>query len=124
MSDIWGWDAIPQDYGHYESFTFNGVERKGDFYGLLFCTEDAANAVSHAVRNHDRLEQENAELRENTKRLLQELCDIQGQCIAEIAMGYKLDAESIGCSIYQATGMTNPELITHLALLNKQEESK
>ena len=64
MADVWGWDAIPQDYGHYESFTLNGVERKGDFYGLLFCTEEAANAVSHAVKNHDRLEQENAELRE------------------------------------------------------------
>ena len=70
MADVWGWDAIPQDYGHYESFTLNGVERKGDFYGLLFCTEEAANAVSHAVKNHDRLEQENAELREAATRFL------------------------------------------------------
>ena len=64
MSDIWGWDSIPQNYGHYEAFTFNGVDRKGDFYGFLFCTEEAAEGVAHALRNHDRLQQENAELRE------------------------------------------------------------
>ncbi|CAL9955321.1 hypothetical protein VPHK30_0009 [Vibrio phage K30] len=63
MSDIWGWDSIPQNYGHYEAFTFNGVDRKGDFYGFLFCTEEAAEGVAHAVLNHDRLQQENAELR-------------------------------------------------------------
>lgn len=64
-------------------------------------------------------EQENAELREFNKKLLQELCSIQGQCIGELAMGYKLDAQSVGESISEVTGMTNPKLIKHLKLLNK-----
>ena len=47
-------------------------------------------------------------------RLLEELDDIQSQCIGELAMGYKLDAQSIGESISKATGMTNPELKKYL----------
>ena len=77
--------------------------------------EDWNSLLTHI----DRLEQENAELREFTQKLLQELCDIQSQCIGELAMDYKLDAQSIGESIHNVTGMTNPELIKHLELLNK-----
>ena len=94
MADIWGWDAIPQDYGHYESFTLNGVEHKGDFYGLLFCTKEAANAVSHAVKNHDQLEQESTELREALRKIEKACSDnceqsyfsIQVECIAHEAL--------------------------------------
>jgi hypothetical protein len=38
------------------------------------------------------------------------LADISGMCIAELAMNYKLDAQCIGQMIYEATGMTEPEL--------------
>jgi len=38
------------------------------------------------------------------------LADISNQCIGELAMGYKLDANSIGSDIYAATGMNNVEL--------------
>lgn len=59
------------------------------------------------------------QLRKERDELLRELCDIQGMCIGEITMGYKLDADSVGCGISKATGMTHPEL---LAKLNKTEE--
>ena len=42
--------------------------------------------------------------------LLCVLADISGMCVGEIAMGYRLDAQSIGEMIYEATGMTQPEL--------------
>lgn len=42
--------------------------------------------------------------------LLKELSGISQQCIGEIAMSYKLDAQSIGESIYTVTGMTSEEL--------------
>ena len=44
------------------------------------------------------------------KKLEAALTDISNMCIGEIAMNYKLDAESIGELIYEATGKTNPEL--------------
>lgn len=47
-------------------------------------------------------------------KLLDCLCDIQQSCIGEIAMNYKLDAESIGRQITEATGMTAPELVDFL----------
>ena len=59
--------------------------------------------VANAINNHDKLA-------EAESKLLSVLCDIQGMCIGEIAMGYKLDAESIGMMIYEATGLTHPEL--------------
>ena len=68
--------------------------------------------VAHAINNHDRMVEEN-------KKLLIALCDIQSMCIGDIAMGYKLDPESIGMMIYEATGMTHPELS---AKLNQEGE--
>jgi hypothetical protein len=38
------------------------------------------------------------------------LSNISSACVGEIAMGYRLDAQSIGDLIYQETGMTQPEL--------------
>lgn len=75
-------------------------------------TEDQDSAIEHAVLNHDRMAEEN-------KKLLIALCDIQGMCIGDVAMGYKLDPESIGMMIYEATGMTHPELS---AKLNQEGE--
>lgn len=53
-------------------------------------------------------ERDNA-LTQNLK-LLECLHSIQSQCIGEIAMNYRLDAQNIGQEIYQATGLTEPEL--------------
>ena len=44
-------------------------------------------------------------------KLLSCLYDIQQMCIGEIAMGYKLEAETIGQLISAATGLTAPELL-------------
>lgn len=56
------------------------------------------------------------ELKEKNKILLKELCDIQGMCIGELTMNYKLDAEDIGCGISKVTGMTHPELLAFLEI--------
>ena len=55
-----------------------------------------------------------AELESTNNTLLSCMLDISNECVGEIAMGYRLDASSIGNSIYQATGKTNPELATAL----------
>lgn len=43
-------------------------------------------------------------------KLLALVTDISNMCIGDIAMGYKMDAQEIGQMIYEATGLTNPEL--------------
>lgn len=50
------------------------------------------------------------ELEKERVSLLSCLLDISNECIGEIAMNYKLDAQMIGESIYVATGLSNPEL--------------
>ena len=50
------------------------------------------------------------QLEKQNAKLLECLSDIQQQCIGEIAMGYKMSAEFIGNSIYEVTGLTEPEL--------------
>jgi len=47
--------------------------------------------------------------------LLCALANISNMCIGEIAMGYKLDAQAIGETIWKATGMTNQELNDYAA---------
>ena len=42
--------------------------------------------------------------------LIAALAEISAMCVGELAMGYKLDAQSIGELIYRATGMTQPQL--------------
>ena len=49
-------------------------------------------------------------LNEKLEKLLGAMADISNMCIGEIAMGYKLDANAIGETIWGATGMTNQEL--------------
>ena len=51
-----------------------------------------------------------AELERERFALLSCLLGISNECIGEIAMNYKLDAQMIGESIYAATGLSNPEL--------------
>ncbi|CAM0051887.1 hypothetical protein VPHF89G1_0005 [Vibrio phage F89 g1] len=75
-------------------------------------TPKEAEIAAEKINNHDRMVEEN-------KKLLTALCDIQGMCIGDIAMGYKLDPESIGMMIYEVTGMTHPELS---AKLNQEGE--
>ena len=52
--------------------------------------------------------------------LLEVLSEISHMCIGQLTMGYRLDANYIGEIIYEATGMTNPELNDHLKLLSEQ----
>mgnify|MGYP003679693512 CR=1 FL=1 len=51
-----------------------------------------------------------AELEKERVGLLSCLLGISNECIGELAMNYRLDAQMIGESIYAATGKTNPEL--------------
>lgn len=52
-------------------------------------------------------------------KLLKCLSEIQNVCIGELAMGYKLDVQSIGQAIYEATGMTEPLLRAHIKELEQ-----
>tara|TARA_R110000850_G_scaffold11976_4_gene40719 strand:- start:5081 stop:5434 length:354 start_codon:yes stop_codon:yes gene_type:complete len=38
------------------------------------------------------------------------LADISSMCVGELAMGHSMNANAIGQMIYEATGMTQPEL--------------
>lgn len=64
MSDTWGWGCTPQDYTKFNGFKHDNGDYIGDCYGLIFLTVDAAEAQAHALRNHDRLVEENKRLRE------------------------------------------------------------
>ena len=55
------------------------------------------------------LEGQSAALAARLEECLECLCSMQ-QCIGEITISYRLDAEMVGQQIYQGTGMTEPEL--------------
>lgn len=57
------------------------------------------------------------ELEDKNTDLLQSLYEIQSECIGELAMGYKVDAQGIGERISIVTGLTNPELLQLLERL-------
>ena len=50
------------------------------------------------------------ELEAEIQKLMEVLTDISNMCIGDLAMGYSLDAGSIGNMIYTVTLRTNPEL--------------
>lgn len=50
------------------------------------------------------------DLEVKNEKLIGALTDISNMCIGEMAMGYKLEAETIGQLIFETTGMTNTEL--------------
>ena len=50
------------------------------------------------------------ELENKNAKMLECLCDISNACIGQLTMSYSLDSDGIGRSIYESTGMTNPEL--------------
>lgn len=95
MSDVFDGEVIQDG----DTLLAKGYGELADFSGY----KKEARYVAHAVNNYD-------ELLDVNKKLLVALCDIQGMCIGDIAMGYKLDAESIGAMIYETTGLTHPEL--------------
>ena len=45
------------------------------------------------------------------EKLLDCLAEISSMCVGDIAMNYKLDAQCVGEMIYEATGLTHPELV-------------
>jgi hypothetical protein len=74
MSDVWpsGFDGVDFSYGFYESAETLGGEKfkakeNEPLCGLIFSNEEPAKATMHAINNHDRLVEENAELREALK---------------------------------------------------------
>lgn len=64
---------------------------------MLLTSGDDVNDLVKRINMHD--------------ELMRTLCDIQQMCIGDIAMGYKLEAETIGPMISAATGLTAPELV-------------
>lgn len=47
----------------------------------------------------------------SNEKLLECLAEISSMCVGEVAMNYKLDAAYIGNMIYEATGLTQTELV-------------
>ena len=88
------------------SAAINGVlnelnQEKQQNAELVESLQNMARIINN--RPDDQLTDENASLREA-------LTDISNMCVGEIAMGYKLDSQSIGQLIFEATGLTNPEM--------------
>ena len=69
-----------------------------------FNTNTMAKAAAHAINQHDALVAMNAEL-------IKMASDISQMCVGEIAMGYRIDAQSIGEYIYSVTGLNSEELV-------------
>lgn len=77
MSDVWpcGFEGVDFSYGFYlkaETLSgekFNATEN-APLCGLIFSHEEPAKATMHAINNHDRLTEENANLREALLGLL------------------------------------------------------
>lgn len=65
-------------------------------------------------------QEEIKEIEQENKKLIGVLTGISNMCIGDLAMGYSLDAGSIGNMIYTATLKTNSELNEHM----KRIESK
>jgi len=70
MVDVWGFGNVPQDYTKFNGYQHDNGDWDDACYGLLFLTEEAADAQAHALRNHDRLVEENAALCEAVARLI------------------------------------------------------
>lgn len=66
---------------------------------------------SELVKEIEVLKAERDALASYNITILECLSDIQSQCIGEITMSFKLDPEFIGRQIYEATGLTYPELL-------------
>ena len=81
---------------YYRSDSENMYDRKGTFLAHISKLDVAAD-MQKRINMHD--------------ELMCALCDIQQMCIGEIAMGYKLEAETIGQLISAATGLTALELL-------------
>jgi hypothetical protein len=85
-------------------------------------TLEARNKRILAIYHNQRktiTEQENSieGLKGEKALMIKCLCRISNACIGKITMSYSMDAETIGQSIYEATGMTNPELNSAVDLL-------
>jgi hypothetical protein len=68
MSDVWG-EGFVCTYGVYINATTNGLNLPTGF-GFLYTNKEPAEAVCHAVNNHDRLVGENKRLREALKLII------------------------------------------------------
>ncbi len=100
------WSVYGGDLGY---LLFQEFQSMSEAVGWV---QDYHNECLVEIKNnkHDKHLVRIAELELKNASLLQELCAIQSACVGEIAMGHRLDAQSIGESITQATGLTHPEL--------------
>lgn len=71
MSDVWN---KPLTFSIYDSATVSGFTISNGF-GVLFSNVEPAKAVCYAVNNHDRLVEENAELREILSAIVHNFSD-------------------------------------------------
>ena len=81
---------------YYRIDSENMYDSKGGFIAHI-SKLDVATDMKNRINMHN--------------KLMRALCDIQQMCIGDIAMGYKLEAETICQLISAATGLTAPELL-------------
>lgn len=82
-----------------------------DLKAQLAKQEDVNNAsLEVSVARTNVIVKERDELKAANSKLIAELSNISQACIGELAMGYKMDAQSIGSSIFEATGLTSEQL--------------
>ena len=79
------------------------VEDDNGLFVADLSSNEMDRAMCHAINSHDAL-------LEQVEFMKEALTSISDMCIGEIAMNHNLDAQYIGELIYEATGMTNPEL--------------
>ena len=78
------------------------------------CTTYADNAADGKLDRSLEDIRRISELESERIKLISCMSDISNACIGQITMSYDLDAERIGRSIYEATGMTTPEMDAYL----------
>lgn len=88
--------------------------RHNDNGGFVFGYDinEADRVIDELVTNNDVLTSKVAELKSA-------LCEISNMCIGNLTMSYSIDPDYVGNLIYQATGMTNPELNESVEEMNK-----
>jgi len=104
-------DNAPEGATHIDNCGFYLKAGKSGFME----PDNLSNDWDYEYSNHSEVSsladiQRIVELENKNAKMLECLCDISDACIGQLTMSYSLDSEGIGQSIYEATGMTNPEL--------------
>lgn len=89
-------------------------EMKEDISKCCDCGKEWRTGTDGSHSCVRQLQAENEALKNANDKMIDVLSSISSACIGELAMGYRLDANSIGEMIFQSVGMTQPEMIEYV----------